>query len=260
LPARAKIIKIQRPDFRGKKFGFRSGQTALMPTSTKPNKIIIDTLIISDIHLGDRHTRCQEILDLLDKYDYKKLILNGDIIDGLRLQRLHTGHWKILSKLRRLSKNHEVIWVHGNHDAEPNLLSQLLGLKVYKRYIWQSENKKFLAIHGHQYDRFLNNNLIISRLAYASYSFLKRLNPSGYLTDLIRNHNKTWQRSSLEVAKGAIRLGRLLGANYVFCGHTHKIYEAESYGIKYYNTGSWDEKPSAYAMVSGNKVMFNKVD
>jgi len=28
LPARAKIIKIQRPDFREKKFGFCSGQTA----------------------------------------------------------------------------------------------------------------------------------------------------------------------------------------------------------------------------------------
>ena len=27
LPARAKIIKIQRPDFRGKKFGFCSGRT-----------------------------------------------------------------------------------------------------------------------------------------------------------------------------------------------------------------------------------------
>ena len=26
LPARAEIIKIQRPDFRGKKFGFRSRQ------------------------------------------------------------------------------------------------------------------------------------------------------------------------------------------------------------------------------------------
>ena len=29
LPARAEIIKIQRRDFRGKKFGFCSGQTAL---------------------------------------------------------------------------------------------------------------------------------------------------------------------------------------------------------------------------------------
>jgi len=28
LPARAKIIKNRRPDFRGKKFGFCSGQTA----------------------------------------------------------------------------------------------------------------------------------------------------------------------------------------------------------------------------------------
>jgi len=29
LPARAKIIKSQRPDFREKKFGFCSGQTAI---------------------------------------------------------------------------------------------------------------------------------------------------------------------------------------------------------------------------------------
>jgi len=30
LPARAKIIKIQCRDFRGKKFGFCSGQTATL--------------------------------------------------------------------------------------------------------------------------------------------------------------------------------------------------------------------------------------
>jgi len=231
-----------------------------MSSQPKPKKIKIDTLIISDIHLGDRATRCQEILELLDKYDYKKLILNGDILNGLRLQRLHTGHWKILSKFRKLSKNHEVIWVHGNHDAKPNILSQLLGIKVYNRYIWQSDDKKFLAIHGHQYDLFLHNNFYISRLAYAFYSLLKRLNPNGYLTDLIKNHNKTWQRSSLEVAKGALKLGRLLGANYVFCGHTHKIYTDENWGIKYFNTGSWNEKPSAYVIILGNNVRLDKVD
>ncbi len=231
-----------------------------MPTPAKSNKIKTDTLIISDLHLGDRQTRCQEILELLDKYDYKKLILNGDILNGLRLQRLHTGHWKILSKLRRLSKNCEVIWVHGNHDAQPNILSQLLGIKIHNRYLWQSGNKKYLAIHGHQYDLFLHNNYYISRLAYAFYSFLKWINPSGYLTDLIKNHSKTWQRDSLEVARGALQLGRRLGADHVFCGHTHKIYTTEDRGIKYYNTGSWNEKPSAYVIILGNNVTLNKVD
>jgi len=231
-----------------------------MPILTKPSKIKIDTLIISDLHLGDRHTRCQEILELLNKYDYKKLILNGDILNGLRLQRLHTGHWKILSKLRRLSKNREVIWVHGNHDAQPNILSQLLGIKVHNRYIWQAVNKKFLAIHGHQYDLFMHNNYYISRVAFAFYSFLKLINPGGYLTDLIKKHSKTWQRDSLEVARGALHLARQLGAAYVFCGHTHKIYTSEKNGIKYYNTGSWNEKPSAYVTITGDQIKLNEVN
>lgn len=223
-------------------------------------KTTIDTLIISDIHLGDRLTRCREILEILESYNYKRLILNGDILDGLFFKRLCAEHWNILSKLRKLSKYREVIWVHGNHDAASDILSRLLGIKVRNKYVWTSADKKFLAIHGHQFDRFLNDNIIISHLAFFFYGWLKRFNPEGFIIRQIKKRSQTWKRHSFAVAKGALRLGRLMRADYVFCGHTHIINTAEDHGVKYYNTGSWAERPSGFITIVGDEVKLIQVD
>jgi predicted phosphodiesterase len=223
-------------------------------------KIIVDTLIISDIHLGDSLTRCREILEVLNSYNYKNLVLNGDILNGLQFKRLSTEHWNILSKFRKLSRRCDVIWVHGNHDAASHILSRLLGIKVRDKFVWRSAGKKFLAIHGHQYDRFMHDNIIISRLAFFLYYWLKRINPEGYIIRLIKKRSQTWKRNSVEVAKGALRLGRLLGADYVFCGHTHIIDTAEDHGVKYFNTGSWIEKPSGYITIVGSEVRMMQVE
>lgn len=220
----------------------------------KSGKVKIDTLIISDTHLGENATRCIELLSILRKYDFKRLILNGDIVDGLHFQRFHSEHWDILSEFRKLSKQSEVIWIHGNHDAAAHILSRLLGVKVFNKYIWQEGGKRFLVIHGHQYDRFMNDNLIISYVAFAAYRFLKRIDKTEYIVNLIRNRSKTWQRNSQEVAKGALRLARMLNCDYVFCGHTHQIHKAEKWGVKYFNSGCWVEKPSGYIAISAEKV------
>lgn len=227
---------------------------------SQPQKITIDTLIVSDLHLGDKLTRCQEVLKILNNYSYKRLILNGDILDGLLFKRLHTEHWNILSKLRKLSKDCQVVWLHGNHDAAPEILSRLLGLSVHNKFIWESAGKKFLAIHGHQFDRFLHNNIIISRLAFFVYYWLRRFNPDGYIIRLIKERSQTWKRNSFEVAKGALKLGEAKAVDYVFCGHTHIIDTAENNGIKYYNTGSWLEKPSAFITITGSEVKLIQVN
>lgn len=226
----------------------------------QPKKTTIDTLIISDIHLGDRLTRSSEVLKVLNNYSCKKLILNGDIINGLQFRRLHAEHWEILSKLRKLSKYCEVVWLHGNHDAAANILSRLLGITVRNKYVWHSANKRFLAIHGHQFDRFLNNNIIISHLAFFLYDWLKRLSPDGFFVRQIKERSQTWKRNSFEVARGALRLARSMAVDYVFCGHTHIINTAEEGGIKYYNTGSWVERPSGFITIAGDEVKFIQVD
>jgi len=228
--------------------------------SAKLVKTKIDTLIISDTHLGDSSTRCRALLEIIRKYEFKRLILNGDIVDGLHFQRFNSEHWDILSEFRKLSKQSEVIWIHGNHDAAANILSRLLGVKVLNKYIWEDSGKKFLVIHGHQFDRFMHDNIIISYVAFGAYRFLKKIGKAESLVNLIRNRSKTWKRNSLEVAKGALRLARMLNCDYVFCGHTHQIYKSEKWSIKYFNSGCWVEKPSGYITISGDKVVTRQVD
>jgi UDP-2,3-diacylglucosamine pyrophosphatase LpxH len=218
------------------------------------NKIKIDTLIISDTHLGDSSTRCRVLLEVIRKYEFKRLILNGDIVDGLHFQRFNSEHWDILSEFRKLSKQTEVIWIHGNHDAAAKTLSRLLGVKVFNKYIWEEGGKKFLAIHGHQFDRFMHNNMIMSYLAFVSYNFLKKFDKTEYLINTVRNRSKAWKRNSADISRGALRLARMLNCDYVFCGHAHQIFKSENKGIKYFNTGSWVEKPSGYITIVGSKI------
>lgn len=226
----------------------------------KPKKIKISTLIISDIHLGDKTTRSQEILDVLAKYQCHRIILNGDILDGLNFERLHVDHWKILTALRKLSDSCEVVWIHGNHDGASQLLSRILGLKVYDEYLWEEKGKRFLALHGHQFDRFLINDLFLSHVAFSLYYFLKIVNPRGNILSVFKKRNHYWQRNSRRVASGALRYAMDKDADYVFCGHTHMTGVVKKNGVEYFNTGSWVEKPTAYVVIKEGKVALEKID
>ena len=61
-------------------------------------------LIISDIHLGDKDCKADILLQVLKKYKAKTIIIAGDLFDHHNLNRLKGKHWKVLSKLRKLSK------------------------------------------------------------------------------------------------------------------------------------------------------------
>lgn len=224
------------------------------------NKIKIDVLIISDIHLGLDLSRVAKLSDVLKKYKFKKLILNGDIFNGLNFRRLHSPHWEILSRIRKLSKTSEVIWIHGNHDGEISALSQLIGVRVYNQYLWEERGKKYLAIHGHQFDRFLHKNIIISALAIFIFNSIQKLSGQNqWVSGWLKKRSKNWLRMSDEVSKGAIRYAKLRKANYVFCGHTHAADYKEERGIKYYNSGSWVEIPSSYITIAGQKAEIHRV-
>lgn len=221
---------------------------------TTKQKIKIDTLIISDLHLGDKFTRCDELLEVLRKYKFDKLILNGDVLNGLNFKRLHSEHWNVLSEFRKLSKYCEVIWTHGNHDDQASDIFNLIGIRTVRNYTWKSNDKTFLAFHGHIFDRFLNNNFIVSSAAFVIYNMIKKIDHLGWISNFVMNHNQTWQRNSREVAKGALRYAVLKQADFVFCGHTHQIYATEKWGVKYYNTGAWNEKESGYIIIADGEV------
>lgn len=224
----------------------------------------VNTIIISDIHLGSEVARPKAVKELLQMYDFRRLILLGDIFDDLNFSRLKKEHWNLLSYIRKLSnpeKKIKVIWVEGNHDEGlSEIMSHLIGIKVYKEYYWISNGKKYLAIHGHQFDRFLNENVIISNISSLIYYYIQKYDRrSQKVSRFIKRRSKGWLRLSNKVADGAIKYAAENDANVIFCGHTHQILERESLDIKYYNTGCWTDIPSSYAIIDneGNpKILF----
>jgi len=219
------------------------------------NKIIVDTLIISDVHLGYEFSRAEKLLATLALYDFKQLILNGDIFEDLNFKRLHSDHWDVLSYFRQLTKEHKVIWVVGNHDGQASILSRLLGVHVYGQYIWSSGGKRYLAIHGHQFDRFISKNIIVGTIASFVYNLIKKFDRGeGAFSHWIMENNRSWLRLSNEVAMKAISYGKMRGVGTVCCGHTHIARQDKIHGIDYYNSGCWTETPSHLITVKGKKV------
>ena len=76
------------------------------------------TLIISDIHLGSRHTNITLLNEMLDREPFDRLILNGDTIHSVNLRKLNGAHWALLNRFRKLGRSRELILIRGNHDHE----------------------------------------------------------------------------------------------------------------------------------------------
>ncbi len=203
-----------------------------------------DTLILSDVHLGAEISRADDALRLLRRCTFRRLILLGDIFADLNFSRLKKEHWRFLSYIRKLSnpkRNLEVVWVEGNHDQGlSTLMSHLVGVRVYQEYSWTHRGLRHLAVHGHQFDGFSINNLVLSKFGGLAYLNLQKLDPGkkGFSRFLDRL-NTRWLRMSPKVSEGALEYAKRKGFDCVFCGHTHVAMEAERDGVRYFNSGSW---------------------
>lgn len=166
-------------------------------------------------------------------------------------------HWSFLSYIRKLSNpknNIEVIWVEGNHDEGlSKITSHFLGIKVYKEFSFSIKDKNILAIHGHQFDRFLNENVVISNIAAFIYEKIQKIGGEKQtLARWLKGKSKGWLRLSKKVANKASDYAANKGFNTVVCGHTHQP-DSEYFknkNVHFYNTGCWTDIPSTYIVVS----------
>lgn len=218
-----------------------------------------DTVILSDTHLGSEMSRAREALQLLKSLHFRRLILLGDIFADLNFSRLTREHWKFLSHIRKLSnpkRNIEVVWVEGNHDhGLSNVMSHLVGVPVYQRYVWTYQGKRHLAIHGHQFDRFSCRNLLISRIGLEIYRWIQQMeSDSKPISRRLDRINTRWLSLRVKVATGALHYAKQGRIDRVFCGHTHVPDYAEREGVEYFNTGSWVDLNPTYITVGDEGV------
>lgn len=224
-----------------------------------------DTIIISDIHLGSNLSEAKKLLHFLKSIHFKRLILLGDIFADLNFSRLNKDHWALLSYLRKLSntKRHvEVVWVIGNHDLGlVDVLSHLVGIEVFDKYEFLADNKKCIALHGHQFDPAMTKWQIVTDwiswwyLQIQKVPGLKKGFPRWIDAIASRFQNLT---DTLEFM--AIRYAKHHGYDVICCGHTHEALSKVEDGVEYYNSGCWVKSEATYIAFSGPYIRVVQVE
>jgi len=218
------------------------------------------TLIISDLHLGSPVSQPEKALKLLQSYSFRKLILLGDVFDNMDFRNLTKECWEFLNYIGKISKDKKVRWVMGNHDAGlEKIFGSLFDARIYESYSWQYNHEKYLVIHGHQFDRFLIDNAFLSYLATVFYDFIQKIDSNEKkFSHFLKRKSKGWLRLSEKVAHGALMYGKKQGANYVFCGHTHRALEKKLQNVNYYNSGCWTDLPCTYITIDKDIIKIHE--
>ena len=221
--------------------------------------IFADTIILSDLHLGSEVSRAPAALRMLKSASFNRLILLGDIFSDLNFRRLKKEHWQFLGYIRKLSnpkREIEVVWVEGNHDhGLSQVMSHLVGIRVYQEYAWEFCGLRHLAIHGHQFDRFVSRNRVLSGVLSAVHLGLQGLAfGKKRMIGFLERFDTAWLRLSAKVAGGALAHAKSKSAHRVFCGHTHEAISLKRDGVEYYNSGSWTQDSATYVAVDQQGV------
>ncbi len=223
------------------------------------------TIVLSDIHLGSKHSKVHEVLGFLSSFSCEKLILNGDIIDGWQLRKSQK-YWsekntqfikKIISKI--VKEQTDVIYVRGNHD---DFLDKIVpfafpNIQVVKDYMLDSNGKRYFVLHGDVFDNITVNMRWLAMIGDVGYNFLLNLNriynyfriKRGKPYFSLAQHMKQKVKSAVsyisDFEKELVRLTKHKHCSGVICGHIHSPANCYYGDIHYLNSGDWVESLSA---------------
>jgi UDP-2,3-diacylglucosamine pyrophosphatase LpxH len=220
---------------------------------------VFDAIILSDIHLGSGNCQAKSLVRFLEKVADEeiataRLVLNGDVFDSIDFRRLTKNHWKILSLIRKLSDRIDIIWISGNHDGSPELISHLLGVTVKNESVLRSGGREILFLHGHLFDDFIDAHPFLTWVGDCIYLLLQWIDKTHSFAKLAKKGSKTFLRCARKIEEGAIEHARKKGCDAVCCGHTHHAAAKCDPPIAYYNSGCWTELPCTYLTVRDGKI------
>ena len=228
----------------------------------------VDTLIVSDVHLGLPASRPRDLLDLLERARFERLILLGDIFHDWSFRHLCTDTWRLLAHIRGLSQRREaeIVWVHGNHDRHlGHLVARIVGVETMESYAWHYRGRSFVALHGDRFDRFISTYVRTAAFFSRAYGFTQRwLSRRGEWPKRLDRAHGGLSRLSAEVEAGARDYAAANRVDVIVCGHTHnptrRRFDPAAPGdraIEYVNTGCWVDRPASFVTVGTAGVALN---
>ncbi len=231
---------------------------------SKDKKKSYRSIFISDVHLGTRHSNAKLLLEFLKETEADRYYLVGDIIDGWMMRK--NVYWPqehnevVQFFLKQSKKSVEVIFVIGNHDEFLREYSgtEMGNIKLVNEVIHHGENnKKYLVIHGDQFDLVTKN---ARWLAYiGGWMYDRMIDINRYLQWVYNALNingfslSAWAKSNVKEAvnfigdyeKVVADAAKRRCVDGVICGHIHSVNISTIDGIEYVNCGDWVESCTA---------------
>ena len=222
------------------------------------------SIFLSDIHLGTRDCDVDALLSFLKVHTCDKLYLVGDIIDGWRLKNglyWPQKHSDVIRRFLTLSKRGtEIYFIIGNHDE---FLRQYNDVSMGNIHLLDnvvhttSNGKRYLVIHGDQYDLVTKYYKLVAVLGDVAYMFLllvnRLLRKVREKFSLGRWSFSAWAKRRVKQAVNFVsdfenyiaKDCHDMGYDGVICGHIHHAEIRDLNGIKYVNCGDWVESCTA---------------
>lgn len=224
----------------------------------------VRTLFFSDVHLGMQAIKIEELLKFLDVYDADTIYIVGDLIDGWRLQK----EWNWPAEYDQLANvlfakaraGARIVCLAGNHDEflRDYLGTYFGGVEIVDRMIHiTADGKRYLVIHGDQFDVVVANAKWLAHIGDWAYNFALKVNvPVNWVRrrmGLSYWSLSAWAKRKVKSAvsvmgrfEEALSLeARTSEVDGVICGHIHHAAMHHKFGIHYINSGDWVESCTA---------------
>jgi len=225
------------------------------------------SIFISDVHLGTRDCKADELCSFLKHNKCENLYLVGDIIDGWRIQQnkwvWNNSHSNVVKRILKSAKNGtNVVYVAGNHDE---FLRPIMpfgidvgNINIVNQFIHHGiDGKRYLVTHGDMFDGISTLAPWLGFIGDKGYDLILSLNSKfnwirhkmgfGYwsLSAFIKHKVKSAVDFIFEFEKNLIGYCKKRGFDGIICGHIHHAEIKVIDDIIYMNDGDWVESMTA---------------
>ena len=233
-------------------------------TSNTSSPTHFRTLWISDVHLGAKDCRADQLIEFLKHHSCDRLYLVGDIIDGWKMK---TGvYWKrsytrVVRRILKMAKQGTpVYYITGNHDEflrkyANNHLDNIYLLNRCEHTT--ADNRRLLIIHGDQFDSVTRCSKWLRHVGDVGYELMMTVNrcynrwrertERGYwsLAGFLKQNIRRAKTYIHDYEQAVVYACKKQGYDGVVCGHIHQAAAKKIDGLDYYNTGDWVESCTA---------------
>lgn len=227
------------------------------------------TIFISDVHLGTRDCKADQLNNFLKNNTCQTLYLVGDIIDAWKIQqnrwRWRQSHTNVIRRiLNHAKRGTRVVYIAGNHDEflRPLLPYALTFGRV--EIANQADHvgvdgRRYLVVHGDMFDGITRLAPWLTFLGDRAYDIVLRLNTQfnwlrhrlgvGYwsLSGFLKHRVKQAVDFVFQFENNLAAYCAKRGYDGVICGHIHHAEIKQINGVTYMNDGDWVESMTALA-------------